>query len=75
MVVQMQSFSNRVGEAMDKVARVSEKNVKTVEDINESTEAMSLELDEVSELAQSLGNMAIGEQHLLAKFRLNIHHS
>ena len=75
MVVQMQSFSNRVGEAMDKVAKVSEKNVKTVKDINESTEAMSSELDEVSELAQSLGNMAIGEQHLLAKFRLNINHS
>jgi methyl-accepting chemotaxis protein len=75
MVVQMQSFSNRVGEAMDKVARVSEKNVRTVEDINESTKAMSQELDEVAELAQALGNMAIGEQLLLAKFRLNINHS
>ncbi|MBN2104246.1 substrate-binding domain-containing protein [bacterium] len=75
MVMQMQAYSNQVGEAMEKVASISDKNVKTVEIVNESTKEMSKELDKVSELAQSLENMAVGEQQLLAKFRLNIHNT
>ncbi|MBN1781095.1 substrate-binding domain-containing protein [bacterium] len=73
MIMQMQAYSNQVGEAMEKVADVSNKNVTTVERVNASTQEISRELEDMSELAQNLDNMAVGEQQLLAKFRLNIH--
>jgi methyl-accepting chemotaxis protein len=67
----MKNFSDQVGEAMENVALVSEKNNAVVEDVNVSTKEMSTQLKNVSELAKSLENIAQGEQELLSKFTLN----
>jgi len=66
----MQKSSHLVGEAMNHVAKASEKNIIVVEQVNSLTIEMTSQLEIVSELARSLESMAQGEQKMLAKFNV-----
>jgi len=68
---QMQSFSQKVEEAMAKVAQVSGKNAATAEEVNQSTVDMGSQLEEVNQSAQLLEGMAKTEQQLLARLDLS----
>ncbi|MBN1894045.1 substrate-binding domain-containing protein [bacterium] len=70
-MTQMQSFSQKVDEAMEKVAQVSGKNAATAEEVNQSTVDMGSQLEEVSRSAQLLEGMARTEQQLLARLDLS----
>jgi methyl-accepting chemotaxis protein len=66
----MQQFSQEVGEAMDKVAIISDRSAASVEDVNKSTGEMGSQLEAVAALAESLEFMAKGERQLLARFEI-----
>jgi len=70
-ITEMQRFSYQVGETMGSVALVSEKNTKTVEQVNNATQQVSTQLKEVTTLAKLLEQMSKGEQQLLAKFNIS----
>ncbi len=70
-ITDMQRFSNEVGEAMQTVAVVSEKNTETVGQVNSATQQVSTQLGDLATLAQLLEEMSKGEQELLAKFNLS----
>jgi methyl-accepting chemotaxis protein len=70
-IMDMQRFSNQVGEAMETVAVVSEKNAETVGQVNTATQQVSTQLGDLATLAQLLEQMSRGEQQLLAKFNLS----
>jgi methyl-accepting chemotaxis protein/ABC-type sugar transport system substrate-binding protein len=67
----MQSFSLRVGEAMEKVAGVSGKNAAVVEGVGRSTVEMGAQLGDVAASARLLEEMAKTEQQLLTRFDLS----
>jgi methyl-accepting chemotaxis protein len=69
-ISQMQGFSGEVGQAMDLVAGISERNAAAVEEVTASTEEMSGQLQEVAGLARTLAAMADTTRQLLAKFNL-----
>ena len=70
-IMDMQRFSNQVGEAMETVAVVSEKNAETIGQVNSATQQVSTQLGDLATLAQLLEQMSKGEQELLAKFILS----
>ena len=70
-ITEMQQSSYQVGETMGSVALVSEKNTKTVEQVNNATQQVSGQLKEVAALAKLLEQMSKGEQQLLAKFNVS----
>ena len=70
-ITDMQRFSNQVGEAMETVAVVSEKNAETIGQVNSATQQVSTQLGDLATLAQLLEQMSKGEQELLAKFILS----
>ncbi len=67
----MQSFSQRVGEAMESVASVSGKNAAVVEGVGRSTVEMGARMEEVAASARLLEEMAKTEQQLLTRFDLS----
>jgi methyl-accepting chemotaxis protein len=70
-ITEMQRSSYQVGETMGSVALVSEKNTKTVEQVNSATQQVSAQLKEVAALAKLLEQMSKGEQQLLVKFNVS----
>lgn len=69
-MIGMQNSSHQVGRAMETVSSASEKNLVSVEKVNELIDAMTEQLSNVTSLAQSLKIMAKGEEEMLAKFSL-----
>lgn len=70
MVREMRDFSHKVDVAIQKLADISQTGAQTVEEVNVSTEEMSTQLADVSDMARVLQSMAQGELDLLAKFQL-----
>ena len=67
----MQTFSQKVGDAMEKVAGVSGKNASVVEGVGRSTVEMGAQLEDVTASARLLEEMAKTEQQLLTRFDLS----
>ena len=67
----MQSFSQQVGEAMEKVAGVSGSNAALVKGVGSSTVEMGERLGDVAASARQLEEMAKTEQQLLTRFDLS----
>ncbi|HPG39645.1 MAG TPA: methyl-accepting chemotaxis protein [bacterium] len=67
----MQNLSNQVGNAMEQVADISQRNAAGVEEVSASTQTMSAQLEHVTLLSNMFLNMAKGEKELLAKFNLD----
>jgi methyl-accepting chemotaxis protein len=67
----MQSFSQKVGEAMESVAGVSGSNAVVVEGVGRSTMDMGAQLEDVTASARLLEEMAKTEQRLLTRFDLS----
>jgi methyl-accepting chemotaxis protein len=53
-IVEIKNFSDKVEEAMNNVASVSEQNIQTVDKVNMNTKEMNLKMAELNDLAQSL---------------------
>jgi methyl-accepting chemotaxis protein len=67
----MQTFSQKVGDAMEKVAGVSGSNAAVVEGVGRSTLEMGAQLEDVTTSAGRLEEMAKTEQQLLTRFDLS----
>jgi len=67
----MQSFSQKVGEAMENVAGVSGNNAAVAEGVGRSTVDMGAQLEDVASSARLLEEMARMEQRLLTRFDLS----
>jgi len=68
---EMAGGSTEVAQAIENIAGVSEENNASVEEVSASTQDMSAQVEEVMASAQSLSQMAVTLQGLVAEFKLN----
>ena len=67
-ITEIQSFSAKVGEAMEKVADISSKSAVSVSEASASTHEIYVQIETVNDLANHLEKMARSELDLMAKF-------
>jgi methyl-accepting chemotaxis protein len=68
---EMNASSGEVGQAIENIASVSEENAASVEEVSASAEEMSAQVEEVTASAQSLSEMAVALQAIVAQFKLS----
>lgn len=68
---EMAASSTQVTQAIETIASVSEENSAAIEEVSASSEEMSAQVEEVNAAAQSLAEMALTLQQIVAEFRLN----
>ena len=66
---EMASNSAEVTRAIENIASIGEENSAAVEEVSAATEEMSAQVEEVSASAQSLADMALMLQDLVAQFK------
>lgn len=69
---QMAANSNEVIMAIESIASVSEENSAAIEEVSVNAEEMSAQVEEVTTSAQSLSEMALTLQEVVAQFKLTI---
>jgi methyl-accepting chemotaxis protein len=72
-VAEIQTYSYRVEEAMTQVTEISERNTQSVQNVNQTTQDMIAQLNQVMSLATILETMAQSELELLSKFNVATH--
>jgi len=74
-IVEIQTYSYRVEEAMNHVTEISERNTESVHNVNQATKDMVVQFHQVTQLAETLEMMAQSELELLGKFYVSTHAS
>jgi methyl-accepting chemotaxis protein len=67
---EMSASSDEVNLAVEAFASISEENSASVEEVSASTEEMNAQVDDVNNSAQSLAEMAVTLQQLVAQFKI-----
>jgi methyl-accepting chemotaxis protein len=67
---EMAAGSTEVTQSIENIASVSEENAAAIEEVSASAEEMSAQVEEVTASAQSLAEMAVALQQVVAQFRL-----
>jgi methyl-accepting chemotaxis protein len=68
---QMTAGSSEVTQAIENIASVSEENSAAVEEVSASAEEMTAQVEDVTASAQSLSDMALNLQQLVAEFQVS----
>ncbi|GAB4424478.1 MAG: hypothetical protein Kow0031_03480 [Anaerolineae bacterium] len=72
---EMAASSGEVSVAIESIASITEENSAATEEVNAAAEEMNAQVEEVTAAAQTLSNMAVNLQEMVARFKLSRDHA